>query len=198
MGEAARRQKSGNYPAKTPTITLGIRPRNTATNFCSTTPAFPLSDHVIHFARSLSKSEPVAMAFTDMGSGYISGACHLNVAHRVKHHGGERVSGWMIWTSIHFTEAEFHSVWRSPSGELVDVTPRVDGEQIILFVPDPNTKFEARGEGGMMPSNRTTIPGAPYTASGLPSVRFSYREPDGRTRQHMAKLGLHHFTGGVA
>lgn len=163
----------------------------------STTPEVPLSDDVRDFTRTLSDVEPVLLPYTDYGARYIPGACHLNVAHRVKHHGGQRVFGWMIWTGPMFTEGEFHSVWRSPSGDLVDVTPRRDGEEFVLFVPDPKTKVQARGVGAVLPSNRTTIPYAPYTMGGVPGPKFAYREPDARTRAHMAKLGMDHFVGGV-
>lgn len=157
----------------------------------------PLSDHVIYFARTLSAIDPVVLPFTDVGAGYIPHACHLNVAHRVKHHGGEPVRGWMIWTSIQFTEGEFHSVWRSPEGDLFDVTPRCDGEDTIVFVPDPASKVEPRGNGALLPANRTTIPFMPYAVGGMPSDRFYYREPNDGARMHMMKLGMSHFTGGV-
>jgi hypothetical protein len=164
----------------------------------STAPDMPLSKIVRDFITDkLSHVEPVLLPYTDCGAGYISGACHLNVAHRVQHHGGERVFGWMIWTGPMFTEGEFHSVWRSPDGELLDITPRADGEKFILFVPDPKTKVQARGAGAVLPSNRTTIPYAPYTMGGVPGPKFAYREPDARTRAHMAKLGMDHFVGGA-
>jgi hypothetical protein len=66
--------------------------------------------------------------------------CHINVwAHWKRNPGGGAVAGWVIWQakSASFVEAEFHSVWRAPKGSLVDVTPRKDGEQYVLFVPDP-------------------------------------------------------------
>ena len=34
-------------------------------------------------------------------------------------------------------EAEFHAVWKSPEGKLVEVTPKPHREVRILFVPDP-------------------------------------------------------------
>jgi hypothetical protein len=33
--------------------------------------------------------------------------------------------------------AEFHAVLRTTRGDLIDVTPKVDHEQFILFLPDP-------------------------------------------------------------
>lgn len=33
-------------------------------------------------------------------------------------------------------EAEFHAVWLSPEGQMIDITPKPHGETQILFVPD--------------------------------------------------------------
>jgi hypothetical protein len=51
------------------------------------------------------------------------------------------VFGWMIWEfkPNRFIEAEFHSVMEI-QGKLVDITPRVDAEKLILFVEDPSRK----------------------------------------------------------
>lgn len=65
--------------------------------------------------------------------------CHVNVwAHWKRNPGGGAVAGWVIWQAkaANFVEAEFHSVWCDPKGNLIDVTPRKDGERYVLFVPD--------------------------------------------------------------
>ncbi|HWR51924.1 MAG TPA: SEC-C metal-binding domain-containing protein [Bryobacteraceae bacterium] len=41
-------------------------------------------------------------------------------------------------------EAEFHAVWRDSAGQLTDVTPRVDGEKNVLFLPDPSQNWDGR------------------------------------------------------
>lgn len=68
------------------------------------------------------------------------GNCTLNAMVKVKLSGGRLQNGWIFWQDKNpicsFTEAEFHSVWKSPSGQLVDVTPRKDKEREYLFVPD--------------------------------------------------------------
>jgi hypothetical protein len=64
--------------------------------------------------------------------------CFLNVADKVSKDGGQLVHGWTIWEWAGvMIEAEFHAVWESPSGERVDITPKADGEDRILFLPDP-------------------------------------------------------------
>jgi hypothetical protein len=59
------------------------------------------------------------------------------VARKVGQDGGSMQPGWAIWQCADaLIEAEFHAVWRSPDGDLVDVAARLGGEQTILFVED--------------------------------------------------------------
>lgn len=76
--------------------------------------------------------------------------CHVNVGGHVMAHGGEAVFGWIIWQSQVLLDAEAHCNWRSPHGELIDITPKMDGEAKVLFLPDPNMEWEGR----MIPSRR--------------------------------------------
>lgn len=65
--------------------------------------------------------------------------CHLNVLLKMIHERGDIQHGWILAEDADqgFVEGQFHSVWKSPSGVLVDVTPRKDMEHRVLFVPDP-------------------------------------------------------------
>ena len=36
-----------------------------------------------------------------------------------------------------YIEADLHCVWKEPRGNFIDITPNVDGEEKILFLPDP-------------------------------------------------------------
>lgn len=67
--------------------------------------------------------------------------CHVNNMIKQKLCGGDIVFGWIIWEDkeVNFVEACFHSLWKDNQGNLFDITPRKDGEQIILFVQD-NTR----------------------------------------------------------
>lgn len=69
--------------------------------------------------------------------------CHLNVWVQCNHEGGSPVSGWIIAEdpAVGFIEAQFHTVWCSPDGELQDITPRTNEEKIIMFFPDRNRKI---------------------------------------------------------
>ena len=70
--------------------------------------------------------------------------CFQLVESRVKAEGGERVLGWQIWQGQLLVEAEFHAVWRSPEGELIDITPKPMPSNKILFVIDPTAKYEGK------------------------------------------------------
>jgi len=41
-------------------------------------------------------------------------------------------------------EAEFHAIWRDPGGRLHDITPKQLPVTDILFLPDPERKYDGR------------------------------------------------------
>jgi hypothetical protein len=131
----------------------------------------------------------VFLPYTDLG--YREGQCHVNVLHRVRMHGGKRLNGWIIWECMMFAEAEFHCVWQT-SGALIDITPRRDGEEQILFLPDPATRLTKGERGIMQPTNRLSTGG--YSIMGLP-----YRDAiapnalNQRTREYCEELGIDPF-----
>jgi hypothetical protein len=71
--------------------------------------------------------------------------CFMDVQKQVDEHGGTVQHGWTIWEwpGI-FAEGEFHAVWRSPEGELIDVSSKGHGETTILFAADPKRIFKER------------------------------------------------------
>lgn len=72
----------------------------------------------------------------------LHGFCFQNVAKVVARRGGSPVYGWTIWEWKGIAlSAEFHCNWRNPTGQLIDVTPKRDGEYRILFVVDPNAVY---------------------------------------------------------
>ena len=77
--------------------------------------------------------------------------CFDNVWEQMRREGGGFAYGWCIWEWPHvYLEAEHHSVWISPEGTMVDVTPKPEGETQILFLRDdtllPDTTFTKRIE----------------------------------------------------
>jgi hypothetical protein len=72
--------------------------------------------------------------------------CFLNIARHAERHGGQAVSGWMAWTDPHarYLYLVAHSVWQTPGGDLLDITPQRDGETSVLFAPDPRVVYWGR------------------------------------------------------
>jgi hypothetical protein len=63
--------------------------------------------------------------------------CFENVRLLIAKEGGVARYGWTIWEQPEvLVEGEFHAVWQTPEGKLLDVTPKRDGENKILFLPD--------------------------------------------------------------
>src|ERR1043165_7204053 len=54
--------------------------------------------------------------------GALPNECFFNVPNYIKEHGGSFQYGWTVRQNRNiFIEGEFHMVWKSPSGELIDV-----------------------------------------------------------------------------
>lgn len=80
--------------------------------------------------------------------------CHRNVEKYVQRMGGEQVYGWEI--SILpglFLEAQFHSIWLAPNGQLVDITQEDYGHTRILFLRDPHRSYS----GSAYPNQRALL-----------------------------------------
>ena len=86
--------------------------------------------------------EPVFVRVSaDPGGGLAD--CFEDVRRQIEKFGGQVQHGWTIWEWPGlFVEAEFHAVWRHPDGTLVDVSPKKDGEEVILFAPDRDRTFK--------------------------------------------------------
>jgi hypothetical protein len=109
--------------------------------------------------------------------------CFAVVKRRVALGGGERVLGWQIWEHPGLMiEAEFHAVWRDPSGRLRDITPKPNGISSILFLPDPSRGYEERQVNNIReplwdtPEVRELIAAA--------DARFEFMDRDERAYQH--------------
>lgn len=64
--------------------------------------------------------------------------CWENVRRLVRDEGGELVSGRIVWTETrgYWLHLEAHAVWRRPDREIIDPTPKDDGEETIVFVAE--------------------------------------------------------------
>ncbi len=65
-------------------------------------------------------------------------AAHENVEDTIRVNGGVHVPGWLIWEMRGvLLNAERYACWRSAEGDLIDVSPKPDGEKRILFLEGP-------------------------------------------------------------
>lgn len=112
------------------------------------TGSLPLSetapDVVVLCARFDLPAPPVYVDYADFG--YEQSFCHVSAKHREMTNNGKRVHGWAIWQFAGLAIAEFHSVWKNPDGNLVDVTPPKFNSSRVLFSPDERLKIEESGE----------------------------------------------------
>lgn len=98
--------------------------------------------------------------------------CFHNVSDHVKANGGTSVLGWTIWewpgTLI---EAEFHCVWLSRGGELIDITPKPDADREVLFVCDERAKFDVTNPPPPRPNVREPLTSHPAMVEFLAAAR---------------------------
>lgn len=91
---------------------------------------------IVDFCASISDAAPVfipSLPPSDAQEGF----CFDNSAREAARHGGEAAFGWAIWhLRGAYYEAEHHGVWRKAGGQLVDVSPQLNGFTKILFLPD--------------------------------------------------------------
>jgi hypothetical protein len=68
---------------------------------------------------------------------------HLNVWVKYLREGGIPVFGWIFGydEKTEFVEAQFHSVWQSENGHIIDVTPRSDGGTFNMFLRDDSRQI---------------------------------------------------------
>jgi hypothetical protein len=101
-----------------------------------------ISAHLLPLCARVSNSEPV---YVDVAPfpGALPNECFENVRIQTEKYGGDIVHGWSIaeWPGV-YAEAQFHAVWRSPDQKLLCVTPSIEGEVRILFLPDSSRRYE--------------------------------------------------------
>ncbi|MFH5803201.1 hypothetical protein [Alienimonas sp. DA493] len=113
-----------------------------------TTPA-KVTAPIKAFCHELAPGSSPVFVSAESVAGTCVNECFDNVELSISRNGGEAVIGWTIWdTDGVLLEAERHAVRKQPDGELIDPSPRVDGEEHLLFLPDPS----AIDDGGVTPS----------------------------------------------
>ncbi len=68
--------------------------------------------------------------------------CVNNAKEYLKINKGNSVIGWAIWLHPHcMIEAEFHIIYQSDNGQLIDITPHKNNIDKILFMEDQSIKY---------------------------------------------------------
>jgi len=89
----------------------------------------------------ISSHRPLFLSVTPMENA-TELRCWSNVLGLIKQKGGRGLTGWIYWASKWGWETQFHVVWESPQGQIIDPTPARNGERTILFLPDPTPLLE--------------------------------------------------------
>lgn len=101
--------------------------------------------HVVLLCRAVEpESSPTTIPCRPLHTESIND-CFEIVSKHITQYGGSEVIGWAIWEwpSV-MVEAEFHSVWRSPEGELICLTPRPIPFDKITFLPSMAARYEGK------------------------------------------------------
>lgn len=116
----------------------------------------------------------------------IRNECIAAVAEKMRRDGGGRVMGWQIWQGEIVIEGEMHAVWCAPDATLHDVTPKPDGIDQILFLPDPRLIYE----GQQIDNVRLNISGNPVGDDFIRATEGLFRlmNKDERAAQETVSL----------
>lgn len=119
-----------------------------------------ITPKIRELCRFISEHEPVFVTVIDESSSIIN-ECFQNVDTYIKEHGGQRVLGWSIWQRANvLIEAEAHAIWKSPTGEMFDITPHINNETSILFLLDNQMTYS----GYCIPNIRKALTSSPLVA----------------------------------
>ena len=104
-----------------------------------------ISKQVNRLISKLNLKAPPVYVKVQPESGAIVSQCFPNVERKVLSSGGKMLCGGQIWEWPNvMIEAEFHAIWQSPEGDWVDITPKQDEEQTILFAHTPKRPYDGK------------------------------------------------------
>jgi hypothetical protein len=105
-----------------------------------------VSPPVVSLCRELNPDQTPSWVPVRSEPDAIVNECFDNVLAKVARDQGAIVYGWLIWEWPRvFIEAEHHAVWEK-NGALIDITPHVNGEPKVLFLPDPDRIYDHEGK----------------------------------------------------
>ena len=99
-----------------------------------------ISAKISEFCSTISSSKPLYIPVIPEDYS-VAGNCYYNVMKKVSYDGGSMQYGWAIWEWPDvMLEGEFHAVWISPQGNLIDITPNIENK--ILLLPDNSISYD--------------------------------------------------------
>lgn len=99
---------------------------------------------ILNFCKEISTKSPVLVPLRPLPNKPIN-ECFTIVPEHIVAHGGKQKIGWCIhvWRKV-LIEAEFHCIWESPEGKLIDITPKNYQTDLIIFLPDSTKSYTDR------------------------------------------------------
>ena len=137
----------------------------------------------------LSDARPFYVPVIPDPSSEVNG-CFVNVPEKIAKDGGESIVGWTLRKETMLMSAEFHSIWKSPAGKLLDITPKKGAPTSrILFVSAPEKVYE----GKLVNNINLNISGYPLVDDYIACLQaiFNIKNRGGRVFQH----GKHKIKG---
>lgn len=119
-----------------------------------------ITEQIMELCQSISEYQPIYVPVKASSKSRFN-ECFPNVAEYVEEYGGQSVFGRCIWQRANvLIEAEAHAVWKSPNGDLIDITPHINEEKSILFLIEPQMVYR----GNIIPSIRKELTSSPLVA----------------------------------
>lgn len=108
----------------------------------NTTPK-TITQKILEFCKKLDDTQTPVFVPVKPVSGAVVNECYVNVKAHVEKHGGSIQHGWILWENPDIiVEGNFHACWIDTSNQLIDITPKEDREQAILFLPDSKRIYD--------------------------------------------------------
>ena len=101
-----------------------------------------ISTEIENLCQKIAPSQTPVFLDIQVDTGTVVLDCFGDVQRKIEKDGGTSQYGWQIWEIPRImVEGEFHVVWVSPEGNLVNITPNSSNMPRILFLPDNNRKY---------------------------------------------------------
>ena len=116
----------------------------------------------------------------------IVNECFPNVKKKIERDGGRQIIGWQVWKTKIMIEAEFHAVWESQDGNLIDITPKQIPMSMITFLPDAQRNYEGQQVNNIRLNITDNLIVDDFI--GMAKVEFDFLNKGDRKFQHKVAL----------